>query len=50
MIAYSGSGNHSAQAIIAMNIAGLGTPRHYVGGWSQWAADPKNPVEHGDAR
>ncbi|KPH74360.1 sulfultransferase [Corynebacterium ulcerans] len=50
VIAYSGSGNHSAQAIIAMNIAGLGTPRHYVGGWSQWAADPKNPVEHGDAR
>lgn len=48
VIAYSGSGNHSAQAIIAMNIAGIGTPRHYVGGWSQWCADPKNPVERGE--
>lgn len=45
VIIYSGSGNHSAQAIIAMNIAGLGTPRHYIGGWSQWSANPKNPVE-----
>lgn len=47
-IIYSGSGNHSAQVIAAMNIAGIGTPRHYVGGWSQWCADPKNPVERGD--
>lgn len=48
VIAYSGSGNHSAQVIIAMNIAGLGTPRHFVGGWSQWCADERNPVERGD--
>ncbi|MBP3088426.1 sulfurtransferase [Corynebacterium sp. sy017] len=47
-IIYSGSGNHSAQVIAAMNIAGLGTPRHYIGGWSQWSADPRNPVETGD--
>ena len=46
-IIYSGSGNHSAQVIAAMNIAGLGTPRHYVGGWSQWCANPNNPVERG---
>ncbi|AHI23699.1 Thiosulfate sulfurtransferase sseB [Corynebacterium vitaeruminis DSM 20294] len=47
-IIYSGSGNHSAQVIAAMNIAGLDTPRHYIGGWSQWSADPANPVERGD--
>ena len=46
-IIYSGSGNHSAQVIAAMNIAGLGTPRHYVGGWSQWCANRNNPVERG---
>ena len=34
-IIYSGSGNHSAQVIAAMNIAGIGTPKHYIGGWSQ---------------
>ncbi|AKE42028.1 Thiosulfate sulfurtransferase sseB [Corynebacterium kutscheri] len=47
VIIYSGSGNHSALSIIAMNIAGIGTPRHYIGGWSQWCANPKNPVETG---
>lgn len=46
-IIYSGSGNHSAQVIAAMDIAGLGTPRHYIGGWSQWCANPANPVERG---
>lgn len=48
MIIYSGSGNHSALAIAAMEHAGLGIPAHYVGGWSQWSADPRNPVERGD--
>lgn len=46
-IVYSGSGNHSAQVIAAMNLAGIGTPRHYIGGWSQWCANPRNPVERG---
>ncbi len=46
-IVYSGSGNHSAQVIAAMNIAGIGTPRHYIGGWSQWCANPRNPVNRG---
>jgi len=45
VIVYSGSGNHSSQALAAMEIAGVHGVRHYVGGWSQWAADPKNPVE-----
>lgn len=44
-IVYSGSGNHSAQALAAMEIAGIRGVRHYIGGWSQWSADNKNPVE-----
>ncbi|QPK78959.1 sulfurtransferase [Corynebacterium lizhenjunii] len=47
-IIYSGSGNHSALAIAALEWAGLPVPRHFVGGWSQWSADPRNPVERGD--
>lgn len=47
-IVYSGSGNHSALLILAMNVAGLATPRHFIGGWSQWCANPNNPVERGD--
>ncbi|MCS4490188.1 sulfurtransferase [Corynebacterium sp. ES2794-CONJ1] len=48
VIVYSGSGNHSAQVIVAMAIAGLKAPRHFIGGWSQWCADPKNPTDRGD--
>ncbi|TNL95726.1 sulfurtransferase [Corynebacterium tapiri] len=48
VIVYSGSGNHSALALAAMESAGLTGAAHYVGGWSQWSADPKNPVERGD--
>lgn len=44
-IVYSGSGNHSAQVLAAMEHAGLPGAAHYVGGWSQWSANPKNPVE-----
>lgn len=47
VIVYSGSGNHSALALAAMEHAGLGCATHYVGGWSQWAADPENPVQRG---
>lgn len=47
MIIYSGSGNHSAQVIVAMAIAGLQIPKHYIGGWSQWCADAANEVETG---
>lgn len=44
MIVYSGSGNHSAQLLVAMHLAGFPTPAHYVGGWSQWSATSRNPV------
>ena len=47
-IIYSGSGNHSALALAAMEDAGFTGLRHYIGGWSQWSADPTNPVERGD--
>lgn len=47
-IIYSGSGNHSALAIAALEIAGLPSPRHFVGGWSQWSAVRDNPTERGD--
>ncbi|MDY3127524.1 MAG: sulfurtransferase [Corynebacterium sp.] len=47
-IVYSGSGNHSAATLAAMESVGLMGARHFVGGWSQWSADPTNPVERGD--
>ncbi|EEI26112.1 MULTISPECIES: sulfurtransferase [Corynebacterium] len=48
VIIYSGSGLHSAQGLIAMELAGLPGAATYLGGWSQWCADPKNPVATGD--
>ncbi|TVU84466.1 sulfurtransferase [Corynebacterium aurimucosum] len=47
-IIYSGSGNHSALTIAVLEYVGFTGLRHFVGGWSQWSANPKNPVERGD--
>ena len=47
VIIYSGSGIHSCQAVAAMHHAGLPGAAIYMGGWSQWCADPNNPVQHG---
>lgn len=44
VIAYSGSGNHSALLLAALEHAGLPLLTHYVGGWSQWSANRDNPV------
>ncbi|WP_087117423.1 sulfurtransferase [Corynebacterium urinipleomorphum] len=44
-IVYSGSGNHSSKLLAAFEHAGLPLLTHYIGGWSQWSADPENPVE-----
>lgn len=44
-IVYSGSGNHSSKLLAAFAHAGLPVLTHYIGGWSQWSANPKNPVE-----
>ncbi|WP_291313975.1 sulfurtransferase [Corynebacterium sp. UBA2622] len=43
-IVYSGSGNHSALLLAAMEHAGLPVITHYIGGWSQWSGDHTNPV------
>ncbi|WP_018297250.1 sulfurtransferase [Corynebacterium lubricantis] len=44
VVTYSGSGNHSAMLLAAMAHAGLPIVTHYVGGWSQWSANPANQV------
>ena len=44
VIVYSGSGNHSALLLAAMEHAGLPVLTHYVGGWSQWSANRDNRV------
>lgn len=48
VIVYSGSGNHSSLSLAALHWVGLHGARHFVGGWSQWSANPNNPVERGD--
>lgn len=48
VIVYSGSGNHSALLLLAMEMVGLTGAAHYIGGWSQWSADRTNPVERGE--
>ncbi|MBB3116755.1 sulfurtransferase [Corynebacterium bovis] len=47
VIVYSGSGLHSSLFLAAMEYAGLTGARHYVGGWSQWAAVGSRPVDRG---
>lgn len=44
VITYSGSGNHSALLLAALEHAGLPLLTHYVGGWSQWSGNRDNPV------
>lgn len=44
VVVYSGSGNHSSLALAAMAHAGLPGATHFVAGWSQWSANPANPV------
>lgn len=44
VITYSGSGNHSAKLLAAMEHAGLPVLSHYAGGWSQWSANKDNRV------
>lgn len=45
VIVYSGSGNHSSQLLAGMEHAGLTGASHYFAGWSQWSANPENPIE-----
>ncbi|RYX90692.1 MAG: sulfurtransferase [Comamonadaceae bacterium] len=42
-----GSGVSAVPNVLAMTIAGLGTPALYAGSWSEWCSDPSRPVEKG---
>jgi thiosulfate/3-mercaptopyruvate sulfurtransferase len=42
---YCGSGVSACVNILAVEHAGLGRPRLYVGSWSGWTADPERPIE-----
>lgn len=46
-IVYCGSGVTACHNALAMEHAGLGLPRVYVGSWSGWTADPDRPIATG---
>jgi thiosulfate/3-mercaptopyruvate sulfurtransferase len=46
-IVYCGSGVTACHNALAMEHAGLGRPRVYVGSWSGWIADPDRPIATG---
>lgn len=45
VISYCGSGVTACFNLLAMERAGLGPGRLYVGSWSQWSRDPGRPIE-----
>lgn len=47
-IASCGSGVTACHDALAMEAAGLGTPRVYVGSYSQWCNDPSRPIGRGE--
>ena len=47
VICYCGSGVTACHNLLAMEHAGLGGAKLYVGSWSEWSADPSRPVERG---
>jgi thiosulfate/3-mercaptopyruvate sulfurtransferase len=42
---YCGSGVSACVNVLAVEHAGLGRPRLYVGSWSGWTAEPDRPIE-----
>ncbi len=48
-IVYCGSGVTACHNALAMEHAGVGLPRVYVGSWSGWTADPDRPIATGTA-
>jgi thiosulfate/3-mercaptopyruvate sulfurtransferase len=46
-VVYCGSGLTATQLIVAMEIAGLPSPRLYEGSWSDWIADERRPIATG---
>jgi thiosulfate/3-mercaptopyruvate sulfurtransferase len=49
-IMYCGSGVSACHNLLAMEHAGLGGAKLYVGSWSEWSSDPERPVETGPAK
>jgi thiosulfate/3-mercaptopyruvate sulfurtransferase len=47
VVHHCGSGVSAVPNVIAMELAGLGTPSLYAGSWSEWCADPSRPVARG---
>lgn len=45
VIHHCGSGVTACPNLLAMELAGLGGARLYVGSWSDWCSYPENPVE-----
>ncbi|MEO4002065.1 sulfurtransferase [Mesorhizobium sp. CAU 1732] len=43
--AYCGSGVSAAHVLVSLEVAGFPTGALYPGSWSEWAADPRRPVE-----
>lgn len=47
VVAYCGSGVSACLDLLALEVAGLGPGRLYVGSWSAWGGDPDLPLETG---
>jgi thiosulfate/3-mercaptopyruvate sulfurtransferase len=45
--AYCGSGVTACHDLLALEWAGLGQGRLFVGSWSQWSSDPRRPIATG---
>jgi thiosulfate/3-mercaptopyruvate sulfurtransferase len=48
VVSSCGSGVTACHTLLVMEHAGVGDGRLYPGSWSQWAGDPRRPVETGD--
>jgi len=46
-VAYCGSGVSANLDLLALEVAGLGPGRLFVGSWSAWGADDDRPVATG---
>lgn len=47
VVVHCGSGVTACHTLLAMEVAGLPTPRLYVGSWSEWSRNPK-PIAGGE--
>ncbi|MGH9042166.1 MAG: sulfurtransferase [Acidimicrobiia bacterium] len=49
VVAYCGSGITACHDLLALEVAGLGPGRLFVGSWSAWCADPDRPATQGES-